>query len=498
MITRMRTILLCCHLCVFVLFAGGAALGAEEKELPSTFLIKKGQKVLLLGDSIVAPGMFSYVINTLLDRLYPGNDITFYSYGKAGATAQSILPDVAKAFKDHSFDWVIINFGHNDANKYSADEFKQTYAPALLREVRKYHKGEIGWTSILGSEPSPHQKEKRPNKRNAGIFKTREKQLPFINALKRICNQYKLHYLGLHEAMDCVLADRQNQRFKICFTMDTVHPNLPGNWLVGALLLQSLGLEPKETTIEVLPGNAFTDHGQEGTFTLQKPMLISLPSCFLSIKLIPPRESTVVSVFRNKPVVLDGMDSDWEGIKSYEIGSPLNVTWELRPRCCSKGNYSASLQSCYDNKNLYFLIKVNEPDLGKAAWFDELIEIFIDARKDRKRSGNVWRRTPGLTQFLFSRDFSGKYKTNVKAWANGDKEQGKNIQAVAKKTRSGYMVEAAIPLNNFKQIDLLKENRVPFDWAVSFSDQILNFDWQGLMSRSQSTFSYGWLQFGGK
>jgi hypothetical protein len=31
------------------------------------------------------------------------------------------------------------------------------------------------------------------------------------------------------------------------------------------------------------------------------------------------------------------------------------------------------------------------------------------------------------------------------------------------------------------------------NWAVSYSDQVLNLDWQGMMSRSANTFGYGTL-----
>jgi hypothetical protein len=110
-------------LSVNVLLAGfGAALcsvsaeaTAERNDWPVNCIIRPGDNVLLLGDSIIAPGMYGYVANSLLDRTYPDSGVTFYSFGIAGTTVESILPHLADALKGREYDWILLNFGHNDA-----------------------------------------------------------------------------------------------------------------------------------------------------------------------------------------------------------------------------------------------------------------------------------------------------------------------------------------------------------------------------------------------
>ena len=77
--------------------------------------------------------------------------------------------------------------------------------------------------------------------------------------------------------------------------------------------------------------------------------------------------------------------------------------------------------------------------------------------------------------------------------ANGDASQGEGVRAAAARTDDGYSLEAAIPLANFREIQIGPGTSVPWDWAVSFTDQSVNLDWMGLMSRTQSTRGYGLL-----
>jgi hypothetical protein len=276
--------------------------------------------------------------------------------------------------------------------------------------------------------------------------------------------------------------------------MDGVHPNLVGNWLIGATILQSLGLDPEPLTVELLQGETTSDHGRRAVQTLKEPMPIRFEDLFLRVRLIPPKQRRVRCCRRAKGIVLDGKLGEWEGIKEHTIAAPRHVTWELEPRCAV--HYRASMRTCRDDENLYFAFRIAEPAVEECTFFPEIIEVFIDARRDTSRRGNVWRRTKGLTQFAFHRDFSDSEKGGkVKVMINGDKSQGEGVRAGTTSTDYGYVLEAAIPLKNFKQIEVKEGTVLPWDWAVSYTDQAVNLDWMGLMSRSGSTRGYGELAF---
>jgi len=465
--------------------------GPTTANWPEGCLIRPGQKVLLLGDSIIGPGMYGHVANSLLDKLYPGSGVTFHCFGMAGTTVVSILPHLEKALKGKTYDWILLNFGHNDGGRFTPEEFKR-HGKTLIEGIHKLSPAKLGWMSVLGAEPTPYAKEPGREKQAARLLASYGKHAALARATKELCASEKLAYVPLHEAYAEVLREREEQQLKVTFTMDASHPNVLGNWIVGAALLQCLGLKPEPMTVELLQGESTSDLGRLPVELLPEPLHLQFRSLFLRVKLVAPRVPRVVCAKTEAPVVLDGRLNEWQEVSEQRITAPLHVTWELVPRCAS--SYAASMRTCRDAKSLYFAFQVKEPDLGEGTVFPEIIELFLDARKDTTRSGNVWRRTKGLTQFCFHRDLSDAEKgPTVKVMANGDKSQGEGVQAAAARTEDGYTLEAAIPLANFKQIEVVPGTIIPWNWAVSFTDQAINLDWLGLMSRTQSTRGYGQL-----
>ena len=482
----LRRILVVGAVCLFMLAGCGSAQG---RTVPDRCIIKPGQRVLFFGDSIIAPGMFSHVANALTDRLYPGHGITFHSAGWAGTSAKTILPRVPEALKGREYDWIILNLAHNDVGQYGPEEF-QEHAATLLKEIRKMSRARLAWMSVLGNEPSPDtgQQDEAAARRTS---EQRAKQKAFVGALKEICTREDVVYLPMHEAFEKLLAERSRRGYQTCFTFDHVHPNLVGSWLLGAALLQCLGLEPDTTAVDVLIGDSTSNHSRRPVEPIKKPVELKFDSLFLALRLVLPPAWKVACAQRTG-IVLDGLLSDWKGADVLRIAAPLHVTMELEPR--SAAGRAATMRTCRDEKHLYFAFEVQEPDTGEGTWFPEIVELLVDGRKDTTRSGNVWQRTPGLTQFAFHRDFTGKAgEGNVSIFVNGDKSQGEAVRAAARKVDAGYVMEVTIPVANFKQVELTKGYELPFAWAVSFTDQALNLDLTGLMGRMSQTRGYARL-----
>lgn len=460
-------------------------------EWPATCPVPAGARVLLLGDSIVAPGMYAHVINTLTDRAYPEAKTIFSSFGMAGATTKSIVPELPKALAGKSYDWLLLNFGHNDSGQFTPEQFA-VYGRALLSAIRKLAPGaRLGWMSVVGTEPTPYAGEPGQEKRAAGLLASRAKCAALALATKTLCAEEKILYLPLHETFAEVLKERDAQGLKVCFTMDGVHPNLAGNWLLGAALMQGLGLKPAPGTVDVLQADAFSDQSRLAVDSSAKPVDLRFKDLFLGVRLIPPPTAELVAVRVAKPVVLDGDLADWPAAPACRIAAPLHVTMEFVPRQAER--YAASVRACHDGTSLFLAFEVKEPDTGEGTWFPEIIEFFIDARADPATSGNVWRQPPGLTQFCFHRDFS-QPQPAAKLMVNGDKTQGDGMRAAVRQAADGYTLEAAIPLAGFETVAVKSGTRIPMDWAVSYTDQALNLDWLGLMSRSGSTRGYGTLR----
>jgi hypothetical protein len=456
---------------------------AKQAAWPAGCLIQPGQRILLLGDSIIGPGMYGHAANSLLDKLYPDSGVTFHCFGMAGTTTESIQPHLEGTLKGKSYDWILLNFGHNDAGKFTPEAFKES-GKRLLAAMRALSPARFGWMGVLGAEPSPYADD-------AQQARQREKHVALARATKELCEAEKVAYIPLHEAFTEMLRERQAQGLKLAFTMDTSHPNVLGNWLVGAALLHGLGFKPEPMTLDLLQGEATSDQGRLPVEPLEKPLDVRFESLFLRVRLIPPPVSRVACEMARPAIVLDGKLTEWKDVPECRISAPLHVTWELVPRCASA--YAASARTCRDAETLYFAFQVKAPDVKEGTVFPEIVELFIDARKDTSSTGVVWHRTKGLTQFAFHRDFRDPEKPAVVVGANGDASQGEGVRAAVARAADGYTLEVAIPAANFRQIEVKPGAAIPWDWAVSFTDQAVNLDWLGLMSRMQSTRGYGWL-----
>lgn len=488
----MRTILRCfCRgfgFLVWVLFHTANVASAELASLT----IQPNQKVLILGDSIAAPGMYSHAANEILLAAGMESPPLFASFGKAGATAQSILADVPRALENGPYDWILVNFGQNDANRFSADEFKEHSRKllALLRE--KAPLARLGWISLIGVEPTAWADDPLQAKRGEKLLEGRRKSATIAVATRELCEEEGILYVPLFESVEQILRERRDRGLRISFTMDSVHPNLAGYWVYGAALMRSLGFRLSPMERDVLQADAFSDQGRLMVDTRSAALALGFEGLFLNVRLIPPPTDEIVSRRRTILIDVDGNLAEWSDVPRVRIAPPLHVTMECVPGSARTGRYAAALQSVYDEANLYFALHVTEPNTENGNWFQEIVEIFIDGRSDPSPSGNVWRKTPGLTQYCFHRDFSG-VKPRVGVTVNGDNSQAEGITAAAQPEPGGYTLEIAIPLRNFKQVAFSPGFRCPFDWAVSFTDQALNLDWMGLMSRSSSTRGYGWL-----
>jgi hypothetical protein len=76
---------------------------------------------------------------------------------------------------------------------------------------------------------------------------------------------------------------------------------------------------------------------------------------------------------------------------------------------------------------------------------------------------------------------------------NVNKSQVEIFHSAATRTDTGYVMEVAIPIANFKEVTLGEGSELPVDWALSFTDQRFNLDWMGLMGRTARTSGYGKL-----
>jgi hypothetical protein len=239
-------------------------------------------------------------------------------------------------------------------------------------------------------------------------------------------------------------------------------------------------------------GECHSDMSRLAESWLTEPETLVFADNFLRVRLMPPVMPRVACRVLGKPLTIDGQLSDWPEMPELQAVPPAQVTWELVPRQVSK--YAAAMRVAHDATYLYFACRVTAPSVTEGKSFPEIVELFLDGRADRTRSGNVWQRTKGLTQFAIHRDFSETASaTHATVSANGDPSQAVGVLSAAARTPTGYTLEVAIPLANFTQIQLKEGSEMPWHWAVSFSDQTVNLDWLGLMSRTQSTRGYATL-----
>jgi lysophospholipase L1-like esterase len=210
----------------------------------SEFLIRNGDKVLFIGDSITGAGRendpnglgYGYVsiIATLVTAAYPERKIHFVNKGISGNRVVELRVRWDEDVIDQKPDWVSISIGINDVwRKFdghpqmavSLNNFITVYR-TLIEDTLRFTRAELILmeTSVIGEDLDNH-----PN----SVLS------PYNEAIRAFARDYNAILVPVNRAFRRAILSRPGFRW----TTDGVHPNSYGHTLIAITWLRSLGFE---------------------------------------------------------------------------------------------------------------------------------------------------------------------------------------------------------------------------------------------------------------
>jgi acyl-CoA thioesterase I len=213
----------------------------------SNFLIKSGQKVVFIGDSITDCGRwrdfqpygngYVKVAIDLITAKYPERNIAYFNKGIGGNTVADLKgrwEDDVIAIKP---DWLTIKIGINDLHSYldnwqngqiTPAIFEKTYVE-LLDQAKKKTKAKI----IL-IEPFFISNDKMAGSRRKKVL---DLLVTYRAIVDKMAKNYKLPIVKVHDSFMEQIKYRQAGDF----STDCVHPWLGGHTMIALELLKKFG-----------------------------------------------------------------------------------------------------------------------------------------------------------------------------------------------------------------------------------------------------------------
>ncbi len=209
---------------------------------PSDFVIRNGQRVVMIGDSITdcgrrgdhAPLGRGYVMFLAAQSAarHPQRRIEFINVGVGGDRVIDLVPRWQQDVLDRRPDWLSVSIGINDvwrqldgkAPGVLLEEFVATYRE-LLERTRAACPGcglILMTPGVLGEQPD--------SEGNRLL-------VPYIEAVDALAGRFDAFCVPVHAAFARAIAAGRGRRW----TTDGVHPNLEGHALMAQVWLETLG-----------------------------------------------------------------------------------------------------------------------------------------------------------------------------------------------------------------------------------------------------------------
>jgi lysophospholipase L1-like esterase len=229
------------RLALFAAFVAAAPLAAAE---PNDFFFKKGDRIVVLGDSITEQYQYSTDIELYLTTRFPEWNLTFINAGIGGDTATGGANRFASHVLAEKPTAVTIDFGMNDGG-YGA--FDKTRADAFLQKTETMLKAakEAGVRVALIS-PNAVEVRNKP-----GLKTYLETQKEFYAPLKDLAEKYKVTFVDQYAVTRTVLEKIAEDKAAVKPFPDAVHTAPAGALLMAHTILVGLHAPAIVTDLEI-------------------------------------------------------------------------------------------------------------------------------------------------------------------------------------------------------------------------------------------------------
>ncbi len=213
-----------------------AGMGVPDTGMRS--LLRAGDEILCVGDSITAQGVYGGYLQQAVDTAYPGQQIRVVNLGVNGMTAPGGVESLRGYLKDHTPTVVTVMFGVNDTGWSSndAEQKAKNYETALkayitLAQEKQFH--------LIFLRETGFSHTAKADVWVAGVNVMLDQLLVVQD---RVGREADVPVIDVHNAYLKALnaAWAKDPRYEL--TPDVVHPTQPGHAAMAAEIMRAFGV----------------------------------------------------------------------------------------------------------------------------------------------------------------------------------------------------------------------------------------------------------------
>jgi lysophospholipase L1-like esterase len=213
-----------------------AILGPAPADAPKDLLLKKGDQIVAIGDSITQGGGYLRDVDAVLAAQYPDLKLPkIINVGISGQKAEDLVTRFDKDVVAKKPQWVTLSIGINDVwhrmNKPADEKVLENYIENVSKMVDMAQAADI---KVILLSPTVIQED-------AGA-EGNKRLLAYVAAEKKIAADKKCQFADLHQMFIDVLAKKPADVKGNWLTGDGVHMQPLGDALMALELTRALGI----------------------------------------------------------------------------------------------------------------------------------------------------------------------------------------------------------------------------------------------------------------
>ncbi len=245
----------------WLVVAAAVAIGVPAARAAGAPVLKKGDRVAIVGDSITEQKLYSVAVEVYLLTAVPELDLKAMQFGWSGETAGGLLGRMANDLLPWRPDVVTLCYGMNDGGYRAYDErIGAAYGTNLARIVGALQ--QAGASVVVGSPGAVDSFHFRGGGPTAAVYNTALGRLTEI--AKQVAESHQCGFADVHAPMMRVMEEAKAARgasYPVAGT-DGVHPGANGHLVMAYAFLRGLGLDGRIGAIAVdWPGRASATEG---------------------------------------------------------------------------------------------------------------------------------------------------------------------------------------------------------------------------------------------
>ncbi len=267
----------------------------------STFVLKKNDRIVFLGDSITEQQLYTNYVESYLIGRYPQLNLSFFNAGWGGDTAPGGVNRLRRDVLSLKPTVVTICYGMNDGSYCPMnDGILQRYGDGMKELVRLLKAAKVRVVLL-----TPGMVDHAQNKDLKAVNYSGKSLRILADFVLELAKREKLPVFDIHRLMTQVDTAAKKVDSKFTMIPDSVHPDPAGQLVMAYGLLQAMGVPPltESAEIDVAAGKAkcrkgmkvsgvkALDHGYEFKVKLACPPFFVEPVARKVLPFLPFQET---------------------------------------------------------------------------------------------------------------------------------------------------------------------------------------------------------------